>query len=104
MIEVVNVYLHDCRYSVSIMRGTPYGNPFIIGEDGTREEVVEFFREYAEWRIQRQPNWLRKLKGVRKLKCVCAPQPCHGHVIAEIVERIYGEKESNMGGIEKKDR
>lgn len=98
--EVLNVYLHDTKHSVSIMRGTPYGNPFIIGEDGTRADVVALFREYAEWRIQIQPNWLRKLKGIKKLRCVCSPQPCHGDVIAELVERVYGKKKNNVEGIE----
>lgn len=90
MIEVLNKHFHDCRFAVDITRGTPYGNPFVVGKDGTRQECVDWFREYAEWRLTKQPHWLRPLRGVKKIKCVCAPQPCHGDVIAELVERLYG--------------
>jgi hypothetical protein len=87
--EVLNIYLHDTKHSVSIMRGTPYGNPFIIGRDGDRKKVIELFHQYAEWRLTVQPDWLLPLRGIKRIRCCCAPQPCHGHVIAEIIAQLY---------------
>ena len=47
--KVVNV--HKEPYDVSIMRPSIYGNPYVIGSDGTREEVIEKFKKYFEQRI-----------------------------------------------------
>lgn len=90
MAKVVNMYLHSCKGAVCIMRGTRWGNPFIVGKDGTRKEVVELFRRYAQWRLTIQPQWLAPLRG-KTLKCCCAPQPCHGDVIVEILEEANDE-------------
>ena len=42
MCTVVNKYKE--YYDIYIGRGSPYGNPFVIGKDVTREEVIEKFR------------------------------------------------------------
>lgn len=83
IIEVLNSHTDDCRGARSMMRGTPWGNPFIIGVDGDRQHVLRLFRRYAEWRLQIQPKWLEPLRHVRKVKCACKPYPCHGDIIAE---------------------
>lgn len=73
-------------YDVLIDRRTKWGNPFQIGIDGTREEVIE---KYREW-ILSQPELLKelpKLKG-KRLGCWCAPMPCHGDVLVELVEAL----------------
>ncbi|MFA5347055.1 MAG: DUF4326 domain-containing protein [Methanoregula sp.] len=71
--------------SVYIGRPSPFGNPFSIGKDGSREEVIE---KYRQW-LQDQPRLVkimkRELKG-KDLVCFCSPKPCHGDVIKEVVE------------------
>ncbi len=72
------------EFNVYIGRPGPFGNPFHIGEDGTREEVVE---KYAEW-VLTQDELLAKIKDELKdkvLGCWCAPQLCHGDILVEIV-------------------
>ena len=32
--------------AVYVGRGSPWGNPFVIGKDGTREEVIEKFKQF----------------------------------------------------------
>lgn len=79
MTRVVNLRHEDC--DVRICRPGQWGNPFHIGTDGTREEVVE---KYRKW-ILTQPKLLAQLhilKG-KRLGCYCAPLPCHGDVLAE---------------------
>jgi hypothetical protein len=70
-------------YDVRIDRSTEWGNPFRVGPDGDRQDVI---RKYAEW-IQRQPDLVerakRELRG-KVLACHCAPLPCHGHILAKI--------------------
>lgn len=60
-------------------RGSKWGNPFHIGRDGTREEVIA---KYARW-ILRQPHLMAALHELtgKNLVCFCAPQACHAHVL-----------------------
>lgn len=88
--RVVNVCRDVCDVYIgrtvrSRWRDIGWGNPFKVGKDGTREEVIE---KYHSW-IQTQPQLLARLpelKG-RRLGCWCAPEPCHGDVLAELAER-----------------
>ena len=69
---------------VYIGRPSRWGNPFVIGTDGDREEVID---KYRAWVVE-QPHLLAlipTLKG-KRLACFCAPQPCHGDVLAELAE------------------
>jgi hypothetical protein len=69
-------------YDVYIGRPSKWGNPYSIGKDGNRTEVIEKFRAY----ILGRPDLLRDLpdlKGLR-LGCWCSPRPCHGDVLMEL--------------------
>lgn len=81
--EVVNKYKE--KYDVYIGRGSLWGNPFIIGEHGTREEVIAQYKIYFDDKILNDPKFKEetlKLNG-KKLGCFCAPKPCHGDIIKE---------------------
>lgn len=52
-------------------RGSPYGNPFIIGEHGDRDKVIEKFRTEVLPNLDVEP-----LRG-KNLLCFCAPKKCH---------------------------
>lgn len=68
-------------------RGSKWGNPFRIGPDGTRDEVVA---KYRHW-IVRQPHLtasLSELAGNGKdLVCFCAPRACHADVLVDLANR-----------------
>jgi len=70
-------------HDVYVGRPTKFGNPFVIGKDGTREEVIA---KYREW-IATSPTLLaaarKELRG-KVLACWCAPQACHADVLMEI--------------------
>ena len=71
-------------YDVYIGRPSKWGNPFTIGRDGTRAEVISKFREY----LLNTPSLLaevKKLQG-KTLACWCHPKPCHGDVLAKLAE------------------
>lgn len=63
-----------------------WGNPFVVGKDGTRDEVIS---KYLEW-IVRQPDMMSKLGDLvdKKLGCWCLPKKCHGTILAELAEEI----------------
>jgi Domain of unknown function (DUF4326) len=69
---------------VQIDRQTKWGNPFIIGKDGDRSEVVE---KYREWVVQ-QPELMDSITELRgkRLGCHCSPALCHGDVLAELAD------------------
>ncbi len=80
--RVVN--LRKEKYDVYIGRPSKWGNPFVIGKDGDREEVI---RKYKEW-IKNQPELifsLDELKG-KRLGCFCSPKSCHGDILVELIE------------------
>jgi len=75
--------------AVYIGRPSKWGNPFKIGRDGNREEVIKKYREY----ILNRPDLLESLHELRGkvLACWCAPQPCHGDVLLELLKERFGD-------------
>ncbi len=74
--------VHD--NTVLIDRRTRWGNPFRIGRDGSREQVIALYRADLWRRIRSGAialEDLAQLNGMR-LACWCDPLPCHGHVLA----------------------
>ena len=100
MTTVVNIRTDRDKCDVYIgrnhhLKDRHYGNPFVIGKDGNREEVIEKFREWLEGsRILYGEQNRRKfilsnlpnLKG-KRLGCFCAPRACHGDVLAEMADK-----------------
>jgi hypothetical protein len=74
------------KYDTYIGRPSIWGNPFAIGKDGNREEVIE---KYRQW-IQTQPNLLAQLPTLKGkvLGCWCHPNKCHGDVLVELIENV----------------
>ncbi len=68
-----------------IGRGSYWGNPYSMHEDGEdREEVIKKFRYDFERDIfpNKQKNEVYKLAG-KRLGCFCKPDACHGDVLAD---------------------
>lgn len=73
------------------------GNPFEIGPDGNREQVIAKYRNYLWRRIKRFHRFrlqVRKLRG-QVLGCFCKSRhpeiddvQCHGDVLAEVTEEL----------------
>ena len=65
---------------------SPFGNPFRLGIDGDRDEVIS---RYRAW-MKMQPDLLARLPELRgkRLGCWCAPKPCHGDVLVELVNAL----------------
>ena len=98
--RVVNKYKaspEELRTGVWIARGTVAGNPFVMGKDGTRDEVVAQFRDYAEKKIlskdARFLAFFSSLKESDILICYCKPKACHGDVIIELWNKYFKGKQ-----------
>jgi hypothetical protein len=66
---------------VNIMRPNEWSNPFIIGRDGTREQVIEKYERYLH--VSGLIRKIGELRG-RDLLCCCAPHACHGDVLIRL--------------------
>lgn len=72
------------RHDVYIGRPSKWGNPFAIGRDGDRQQVIAKFRAW----VVEQPDLVADLHELRgkRLGCFCAPLACHGDVLAELAD------------------
>ena len=61
--------------AIYIGRGSPWGNPYVIGKDGDRANVIRLFEE----NILPYLN-VSALRG-KDLVCFCKPSACHGDAI-----------------------
>ena len=97
-VEVVNLSGNNQEYDVYIghavrWRGlgkSPWRNPFawrMHRGEITREHCLKLFEEY----IERHPELIDALERAvdehgGRLGCWCAPEPCHGHILAAKLE------------------
>jgi hypothetical protein len=80
-------------YDVYIGRAVPrggfkasiWGNPFRLGKDGTREEIMA---KYRAW-LPTQPDLMSRLPELKGkvLGCWCAPEACHGDILSDLANR-----------------
>jgi hypothetical protein len=76
-----------------------FGNPYEIGKDGDREQVIAKYKNYFNTKIIYDEEFRKRileLKG-KTLGCFCKPLACHGDIIRsyldreeEILEELYG--------------
>lgn len=76
--------------AVYIGRGSPWGNPFKIGPDGTRDEVCDRFEREVLPALDLEP--LRD----KALVCFCAPQRCHGDSILRALRSIQSPPKGDV--------
>lgn len=97
--------------AVYVGRPSKFGNPFVMGKHGDREQVVKLFRMVAEyvmtpidkldrtlsidfgddnlnnWSINFTAEDIKSLRG-KDLVCWCAPKPCHADVLLELANKL----------------
>jgi len=73
------------KYDMYIGRPSKWGNPFNIGRDGSREEVI---RKYEKYLLSNKKlmNDIHELRG-KILGCWCAPLACHGDVLIKYANK-----------------
>ncbi len=82
------VKIGEAAYDTYIGRGSPWGNPYVIGVHGTRNEVIA---SYETW-IRGNPELLSRLPELagKVLACHCAslvnPKRCHGEILLKLLK------------------
>ncbi len=71
--------------AIYVGRPSKFGNPYEIGRDGSREEVIQ---KYEAWLLTADNGLsiadLLQLKG-KDLVCWCAPLACHAEVLLKYI-------------------
>lgn len=112
MFKVVNGYKSGwiCDNKIYIGRKStklnlpesPLANPFIIGKDGDRNEVVQKYRIWLNQQIQQKTKVYDYLINLSKLhqspddyyfSCYCFPQSCHGDIVINALNYLTNNKE-----------
>ena len=84
--------------TVYVGRGSKYGNPFVVGKDGTRDECIEKFIKYFQPYTHREGSMdeffislmfyeevMQDLKG-KNLACWCKEgEKCHADYLLNLV-------------------
>jgi hypothetical protein len=83
MPKVLKGKKHLRNGAVFIGHPSIWANPYAIGRDGTREEVIAKYRRMVEANPAMIQEIKRELRG-KDLVCYCAPLACHGDVLLEI--------------------
>ena len=78
------VHCADEACDVYIGRPSKWGNPFRIGRQGTRKEVISKYEAY----IMDRPDLIASLPELqgKTLGCWCKPKDCHGDILKIMVE------------------
>ncbi len=79
--------------AVYIGRGSMWGNPFVIGKDGTRDDVCEKHAEYLRNQVSNGEVTLEQLAQLhnKDLVCFCAPLRCHGDILTKAAHWAFTE-------------
>ena len=90
MCRVLNKRTGAHEGAIYIGLGSKWGNPFVIGKDGTRAEVIA---KYGRW-LADQHMLLRSLDELRDrdLLCWCAPLACHGDLLKTLANASRDER------------
>lgn len=80
--------------TVYIGRPGPWGNPYVLGPDGNRDEVIKQFSAWLGYSDDPRAVWMRvnirSLEG-KVLRCHCHPLPCHGDTLVHFLRDTLEE-------------
>ena len=81
---------------IYIGRPTLLGNPFIIGKDGSREEVIAKYKIWLTEQYASNPAMKKTIDKIVVMNtcqdvtfiCWCAPEACHGDELKAFIEAL----------------
>ena len=96
MIQVV--HCKKVKNHEYIGRGTPLGNPFVWDNTTPKGSTLPKYRVWLRQRIvERDAAVIAEINRLYKLSCMgdlnlgcwCAPTPCHGDIIKEVLDNMH---------------
>lgn len=87
------VNIRHNRFDVLVDRTTIFGNPFVVGKDGSRHECLAKYHRYLWNRIKTEPAFRAKVGALhgKVLGCWCAPYRCHAAQLHQAAKVIAAE-------------
>ena len=79
------VFIDNIRFP---QNSSNFANPYKIGKDGTREEILLKYKNYIVNKLNNNKDLvieLLSLKG-KKLGCWCCPEMCHGDILLDLID------------------
>ena len=83
--KVLNMKTDNWSNAVYVGRPSKWGNPYVIGKDGTRKEVVNKYKLYFYARHDLVLS-LHELRN-KDLACWCSRELCHADFLVELANR-----------------
>lgn len=79
-----HVYIGRNNHYVPGAKQSIWANPFSVNKYG-RDECLRLYKEH----VTTNPELMRKLPELKGkiLGCWCHPEPCHGHILAELLAK-----------------
>ena len=77
----------DCpKDAVYVGRPTKWGNPFVLGKDGSRTQDIEKYRCYILDHVYTSDLFMADINELRgkDLVCWCAPESCHADILLKM--------------------
>lgn len=76
------------KFDVYIGRGSDWGNPYVIGVDGDRADVIRKYQyDFERGYLKSSKEQLLKLRG-KTLGCHCKPAACHGDILVDYLNSL----------------
>lgn len=72
---------------VFVGRPSKWGNPYSIGQHGSRNQVIAKYRKYLADRPDLQEAVRKELQG-KDLLCFCHPLACHADILLELANSV----------------
>jgi len=72
--------------AIYVGRPSKWGNRYVIGRDGTRDEVI---KKYEQW-LAKSGLDVTELRG-KDLVCWCKPKACHADVLMKLANQANGK-------------
>ena len=84
MVKTKVVHCKKEPYDIYIGRPSIYGNPYIVGIHGSRQECIHAFKQL----ILQNRSLLALIPSLcgKTLGCWCKPNACHGDILAELAD------------------
>ena len=93
--RVVNIRKESCDVYIGRAgqgKDGYFGNPFRLEATMTRGGTLDRYRKYFYYRLSTDEKFRRRIGELqgKTLGCFCKPNPCHGDIIKEYLERMEG--------------
>ena len=72
-----------------------FGNPFRLGPDGDRLEVLARYDLWLRGRLLTDPVMKEQIKNLhgRTLICFCKPRLCHGDLLEQVAKELFAKSQ-----------